>query len=69
MSISLEEVTLARRVSSESVYGRDARRLSVERVTGRLARRLATKGVRLRLVGWPGECERINERACDSSKR
>ena len=69
MSISPEEVTVARRVPSESVYGRFARRLSIERVTDRLARRLATKSVRLRLVGWSGECERDNERACDLSKR
>ena len=69
MPISLEEVTLARRVSSESVYGRFARRLSIERVTGRLARLLATKSLRLRLVGWSGECERDNERACDVSQR
>ena len=69
MSISLGEVALARRVSSESVYGRFARRLSIERVTYRLARRLAAKSVRLRLVGWSGECERDNERACDSEKR
>ena len=69
MTISLEEVTLARRVSSESVYGRFARRLSIERVTDRLARRLATKSVRLRLVGWSGECEQDNGRACDVLKR
>ena len=69
MSISLGEVTLARRVSRGSVYGRVARRLSIERVTDRPARRLATKSVRLRLVGWSGECERDNERACALSKR
>ena len=54
MSISLEEVTLARRVSSDSVYGRFARRLSIERVTDRVASRLATKRFSVafgRLVG------------------
>mgnify|MGYP001158970301 CR=1 FL=1 len=54
MSISLEEVTLARRLSSESVSGRFARRMSIERVTDRLASRLASKSFSVafgRLVG------------------
>ena len=51
MSISLEKVALARRVSSESVYSRFTRRVSIERVTCSLARRLSIESALLRLVG------------------
>ena len=50
MSISLEEVALDRRVSSESVIGR-FRRVSIERATYSIARRLSIETDRLWLVG------------------
>ena len=69
MSISLEKVALARRVSSESVYSCFTGRVTIERVTYSLARRLSIESTLLRLVGRSGESARDTERACDLSLR
>ena len=72
MSISLEKVALARRVSSESVRVRFDRRRSSESVLGCLARHISSESVQViafnvRRTGAPDYC-RSEDYACKRSR-